>query len=338
MDTLQIIWYALTGVLLAAFFVTGGCDFGAGINSIFVGSKERRIFTDSSILPFWDGNQVWLITAGGALFAAFPPAYSRILSIMYTPVILLLLCITVRVAAIEFFASAKTQNDKNRWAWIFSISSLLSVLLMGVALGAIFTGKVATHKGDFATNFLNIFTPLTICAGILTILFFCAQASLFTAIRADGRNDEIFFLRFAKKTTFFLLLGYVGYVVIFAVSRPQIPLGQTGAMMLFLISYLPLRLSIRAIKKVKMKTALGYTSLFAILLVASHLLMSFPYIVPAENAKDGLSIYAGSSSETTLKIMLIVALIGVPLAIIYNVFSYTANLRKTDKQQDDNVY
>ena len=172
---LETVWFVLVGVLLGMFTITGGFDFGAGISLGFSTEANRRDFTIRSIAPFWDANQVWLITAGGALFAAFPRAYSQMLSLMYTPVIILLLLLVLRVVGIEFYHLENNQKWRKFWSGIVFISSLLSAVLAGVALGAVFDGRLFVPYDGFWDGFLRLFTPLSICAGVLYAAFFpCA--------------------------------------------------------------------------------------------------------------------------------------------------------------------
>ena len=132
---LEAVWFALSGVLLGAFTATGGFDFGAGIALGFLKPGRQKDFAARSITPFWDANQVWLITAGGALFAAFPRAYSEVLSTMYTPVMLLLALLVLRVVGIEFYPFESGKKWRAFWGGVIFASSLLSAVLIGVALG-----------------------------------------------------------------------------------------------------------------------------------------------------------------------------------------------------------
>lgn len=322
METLQIIWYALTGVLLAAFLIMGGVDFGVGILSVFLKRGHYKSFAARSILPFWDGNQVWLITAGGALFAAFPPAYSAILSTMYTPVMLLLFFITLRIAGIEFFATAKSEKSENLGQLVFGFSSFIVILLMGVALGAIFEGDVLPCKQDFFENFSRIFTPISLCAAILLLCFCAAQGAYFLALNAEEKDSE-FFVLLARKSLKALIMAYTLYVLALVLNYKMsfvLPL-------CFIVCYLVLRVAYMALKRGKLVFAMILNSLFAMLAVATHLILAFPHIVPSKISSEGISIWNGSSGELTLTVMLIVAFVGVPLAIAYNIYCYSVFLQ-----------
>lgn len=329
MEILQTIWFALTGVLLAAFLVTGGCDFGAGINILFLRDAKSRIYAAEKILPFWDGNQVWLITAGGALFAAFPPAYAAVLSTMYTPVILLLFSITVRVASIEFFAAAKTERGKSAWARAFAWASLLSVLLIGVALGAIFSGLVLPAQGGFIENFLRLFSPMSVAAAALAILYCAAQGALFTTLCASAQKTQgARWKNYSRNALIALTLGFVCYAAAFFLLAPKGELNRGALVAILAAAYIFLRAAYIFLKRGMFKSALASSSAFALLAVGVHAAAAFPYIVPSAKQGEGMTIYAASSGELTLTVMLWVAAIGVPLAIAYNVFSVRSMFKK----------
>ncbi len=330
MDILQIVWFSLTALLLAIFIIMGGFDFGEGMLCAFTKNQKAREHLVKNILPYWDANQVWLITAGGALFAAFPVAYSEILSQMYIPVMLLLCFLVLRVIAIEFYFSEELKWWRRLCLCTLAISSIVSVILIGVALGAIFGGEVLLQKDSFIENFLRLFTPVSISSGLLCFCFFGVQGALFASIKSTGDNDlAILFNKYARRMLFFLLFAFVLFagVLLFTYQKAV----QPTILCAFLVAcYIPLRIASRLIRKRKVKEAFICTSIFSLFTVLSLAFLAFPYVIPpmADGSSNGLFISEASSSNKTLTIMLWVALVGVPLAIAYNVYAHVVFSRK----------
>ena len=319
---LETVWFALVGVLLGMFTITGGFDFGAGISLGFSTEANRRDFTIRSIAPFWDANQVWLITAGGALFAAFPRAYSQMLSLMYTPVIILLLLLVLRVVGIEFYHLENNQKWRKFWSGIVFISSLLSAVLAGVALGAVFDGRLFVPYDGFWDGFLRLFTPLSICAGVLYAAFFAAYGAIFLAVRAGDDEYASSLKKLSKILQSVLMCVFIIYAVILLMKLRQTPQYLPHAAFGILISYVCLSASARFARRSKYRSAFVLDALFALLAIATHCMVSYPFIIPAETVNAGLDISAAASSPTTLTIMLVVAGVGVPLALAYNIYAW----------------
>ena len=322
LEFLQIVWFALVGILLVAFLTTGGFDFGAGIVIGFGGGKRSRDLAIKKILPFWDANQVWLITAGGALFAAFPLVYAQILSTMYTPVMLLLMLLVVRVIGIEFYFLEDGDKWRNFWANVIFVSSSLSVILIGVALGAIFSGAVLQESKGFWDNFCGLFNLLSIASGMLVFAFFAAYGARFLAAKSQTANANA--NPFAKRAKLFQML----LMIVFIFYAISLMLHFRGRADMFIcvvglaISYVCLSASSRLGRRNKLYLAFFADSAFVLAIVATHCIVAFPYIIPSSDLAGGIAISEASSSLYTLKTMLIVALVGVPLAIGYNVYAH----------------
>ena len=218
-EVLQTVWFSLVGVLLGVFLVLGGIDFGACMLSLR--SKKDADFAMKAIAPFWDANQVWLITAGGALFAAFPPAYSAVLSHLYTPVMLLLACLAIRVCAIEFYGVPETKSWRNACRIAAGVSALASMALIGIALGAIFTGKIFDRSGGFFAEFSALLVPSTLVFGAMAVVFSLAQGALFLEI-ARRINSGKPIARAACVLAFNSLAGLLLAATFCALSYPEI--------------------------------------------------------------------------------------------------------------------
>jgi len=310
MEILQTTWFILLIVLLSMFFIMGGFDFGVGILMPFI-KKQSRDFSLKQIFPYWDANQVWLITAVGALFAAFPLAYSTILSMLYLPVMILLLSLVLRVISIEFCIHADGRI-KSLFINILFLTSTLSAFLIGAILASIFTGSLLIEN----INFLNL---INISAGILTLCFFANQGAGFLYLRRDNFFDYAYNCRricvFACYCFVAILLfcrfrgvGFLPFVLLLAPA--------------FFLSF-----STRILRREFKTISFILSSVFVLLMMFSLAYISYPYIVFPADATTRISV-ADSSSQTTLFIMLIVALVGVPLALAYTAYAHFI-LRKT---------
>lgn len=320
MEFFQVLWFVLMGVLLAGFFVCAGFDFGIGMLALGFSDTNKRDSAIMEIAPFWDGNQVWLIVAGGALFAAFPEAYSVILSKLYIPVMLLLAFLIFRVVAIEFFLALKGKIWRAFWTWMNCLASVGAMTLIGVALGALYGGEVLTKvDGGWLDNSLRIFTPLTIGAAALCVVFCLAHGSVYLSMKSSPDDGS---RRLALKWLAVLALCYFVYLLLFFF------LGKTGSIPriftlgISVLAYIPLRFAMRSLRFGRVKTAFASTSLFAALAVCAHCLGSYPYIVAPSSTSGGVDIFGASSTLLTLEIMTLVAAIGVPLALGYFAYSH----------------
>jgi len=319
---LEAVWFALTGVLLGAFTATGGFDFGAGIALGFLKPGRQKDFAARSITPFWDANQVWLITAGGALFAAFPRAYSEVLSTMYTPVMLLLALLVLRVVGIEFYPFESGKKWRAFWGGVIFASSLLSAVLIGVALGAIYGGALLKPYGGFWEGFLRLFTPLSVCSGILYAAFFAAYGAAFLRLRAPETAEFSRVPRVAGISHAVLMLAFIAYAaaLFFKFREDSQPMAMAAAGIA--AAYICLSASARLARRRKNGAAFALDALFALVLVAVHCASAYPNIIPSSPDGRAMGIAEAASSPTTLAIMLAVAGIGVPLALAYNIYAW----------------
>jgi len=327
MEVLQIIWYVLLGVLLAAFLICAGFDIGAEILLAFVRDPRRRQAVMREIAPFWDGNQVWLVTAGGALFAAFPRAYSEVLSLAYIPVILLLVFLIFRVAAIEFFLAVSGARWRCFWADVCAFSGLLAMVVFGVALGSMFGGQILVRgDGGFWVSMTRFFTPHTVAAAALCVTFCAAQGASYMALKYPEDGD---FDRCASRAVTGLVMMWLVYIFISIFYVRANALQHFWGVTAMFVSYLPLTAAMRLARRRKFGWVFAMTSLFAILAVGAHMIFAYPYIVPPAMGSAGISIFTASSSRLTLEIMLGVAAVGVPLALGYFIYSHIVFARRS---------
>lgn len=320
----QIIWFILWGTLWAVYFMLDGFDFGAGILHNFLGRNEgeKRTIT-RSFGPFWNGNEVWLITAGGATFAAFPTTYALMFSYLYTALLLILFSLIIRGVSIEF----RGKVDSEAWkkgcdAGIF-LGSFLPALLFGVAFGNIFQGIPMDANGYHGTLF-TLLNPYGLLTGILFVILFIVHGALWLAVKTDGelgsRASSV-----SDKTWYALLIVAVLFLIYTAFAT-ELYTNYLQNPVLFIIPVIAV-LALLGIKFFSLKQQYlkaFYSSCLTILTVTfTGVTGLYPNLIPSNIDKNySLTIFNSSSSPYTLKIMTVVALIFVPIVIAYQIWVY----------------
>ncbi|MCP4148144.1 MAG: cytochrome d ubiquinol oxidase subunit II [bacterium] len=317
MDTLyilQITWFILIGVLLLGYSILDGFDLGIGALMPLLAKKENeKRALMSAIGPFWDGNEVWLLTGGGALFASFPHVYATVFSGFYLAMMLVLFALIFRAVSIEFYAY---DNNKKLWEWCFIIGSFLPALLFGVALGNVIVGVPLDKSMNFTGNFFTLLRPFPLAVGLLGLNAFLLQGTTYAALKTNGDIQDRATMLTKKLQISFIALFLVNMVLAYI----YIP-GVFTKSLAWLFTAITLAGWFRMgqlAKKGKhthsfIMSSLAFTGLWGI--TASIL---FPYLVRASNDLSlSLTITNSSSSELTLKVMSIFALIGVPLVLFY---------------------
>jgi len=325
MNALQVIWFFLIGILLAGYAILDGFDLGVGLWYLFARKDEERRTLHNAIAPVWDGNEVWLLTGGGALFAAFPPVYAAVFSGLYLPLMLVLLGLIFRAVSIEFRSKLNSSRWRGAWDIAFACGSFLPALLFGVAIGNLLHGLRLDVEGNYAGTFFDLLNPYALLIGLLGLSMFAMHGALYIVLKTDGELAaqarqwakiawvvaRILFLASALATVFF---------------EPQLFANFTKWPALWVIPFLVLGLLISVGYFHKRERA-GAAFLASALSFAGLLALTgasiFPNLVPIIGAHGfGLSIYNASSSQTTLTVMLILALIGMPLVIGYTIWIY----------------
>ena len=183
---LNTIWFVLVGVLFTGYAILDGFDLGIGALHLFTNKDEERRIMLNSIGPVWDGNEVWLVTGGGALFAAFPNVYATAFSGFYLALVLLLVALIFRAVAIEFRSKRPEHWWRQTWDIGFSVGSILSALLIGIALGNIAWGVPIGADGEFAGTFLGLLTPYPLLVGVTTVALFMMHGAIYGVMKTEG--------------------------------------------------------------------------------------------------------------------------------------------------------
>lgn len=312
---LNIIWFVLIIVLLIGYAVLDGFVLGVGTIYLSVkGDKERRILL-RSIGPFWNGNEVWLVAGGGALFAAFPVVYASLFSGFYIPLILLLFSIIFRAIAIEFRNKEDSKLWKSFWDISLSVASILILLLFGVAVGNLIIGLPIADDGYFRINVFELFTPFPILVGLLSVFFFAMHGSIYAAMKTENELQ----INIIKKIQINWIIATIVYFLTAALVQFDIIAGD-----LLIISGIFLLILPIFVRKNKFGVAFIISSLFAVSYIANIAFNVFPnWLLSTTSSEANINIYNGASSEYTLKIMLIIAIIGVPFVLAYTIWVYS---------------
>lgn len=326
--TLQVIWFVLIGVLLTGYAVLDGFDLGVGmLHPLAKTDTDRRIILNS-IGPIWDGNEVWLVTFGGALFAAFPEAYATIFSAFYNAFMLLLLALIMRAVSIEFRSKVHSNAWRRFWDWGFFASSLVATLLYGVAVGNAIIGIPLDGQYVFTGTFADLLNPYALLVGALAVALFAMHGSLFLYLKTPhgALHDRLrewmwhtwgVFLVLYILVTIFTLVD-VDYAIPSFRDRPW-------AIVIVVVNVLAIANIPRAVYRDKAGQAFISSAVAIIALVTLFSLALWPNLVTASNdPAHSLSISRAASSEKTLTIMLIIAVIGMPLVLAYTFAVYWA--------------
>lgn len=316
----QNIWFILIGVLFVGYSILDGFDLGIGALLPFLAktkNEKRTLF--NAIGPFWDGNEVWLLTAGGALFAAFPHAYATVFSGFYLALMLVLFALIFRAVSLEFWLH--DEKRQTLWEWTFIIGSFLPALLFGVALGNVVVGIPLTGDMEFAGNFFTLLRPYPLVIGLLGLTAILLQGSTYAALKTEGDLQK----RARAVTSKLWIALIVLFVLSFVVALIYTPGIITNwvawiAAAVVAVAWLTLR---SAVRNEKDGQAFYLSSLIFLGLWGIVGAIHFPNLVKASNNSNfSLTIMNASSTELTLKVMLIIALVGMPIVIGYTIFLY----------------
>lgn len=325
--SLNVIWYCLVFILLAGYAVLDGFDLGVGALHLVAGrtDAERRVVLNS-IGPVWDGNEVWLVVAGGALFAAFPYVYATVFSGFYLALMGLLLALVFRAVAIEFRSKRPERWWRQTWDVAFSVASILVSFLLGTALGNIIEGIPLDSGGNYAGSFLGLLNPFAILTGVATVALFMMHGSIYLVLRTEGDLRERV-RHLANQCMIFFVIMYVLVTMATLLYVPRMGIHMKNRPWLLVAPLFTLLAIANVPRQMTHKHRYGFAFLSSCAAIVGLIMLvaigMFPDLVPSSSvAHASLTLYNASSTSTTLKIMLIVALIGMPLVSSYTVAVY----------------
>jgi cytochrome d ubiquinol oxidase subunit II len=314
---LNMIWFILLTTLLTGYALLEGFDFGVGMLHLFARKDEdRRIFMNA-IGPVWDGNEVWLITFGGALFAAFPIAYATVFSTFYTPFMLLLCALIFRAAALEFRSKMEGAGWRTAWDTIFSVSSGVAALLLGVAAGNAVRGLAIDERGVYQGGFFDFLTPFCLLTGLMTVAMFALHGALYLSLKTDGELKARLMgwaqICGTAVTALFIVVSIYGVAAIPA-AHPKVITGIFG-----LGAVTALAALFHFLARERAGGAFLSSGAFIISLCLLFAGNMFPNLVQSTiDPSYHLTVFNAASSPKTLGIMLGITLCALPLVLTYS--------------------
>lgn len=322
---LNIIWYVLIGVLLTGYAILDGFDLGVGSLHFLHREDMHKRVSLNSIGPVWDGNEVWLVTGGGALFAAFPEVYATVFSGFYLAFMLLLFALVFRAVAIEFRSKQPMKWWRSFWDWSFSISSMVAPLLFGVAMGNMVQGIPLDAGHNYAGSFFSLLNPYALLMGVTTVVLLAMHGSIYLCMKTEGEmHNTVRRWVTPLMVTFIILYVLLTFATVLHIPHiSQAVRNQPLYGILVILNVLALANIPREIRKKRDGRAFISSMLTIALLMTLFATSMFPYMVLSNPApENSLTIYNAASSEKTLTIMLIIACIGMPLVLAYTTTIY----------------
>lgn len=331
---LNTIWFILIAVLFIGFFFLEGFDYGVGILLPFLGKddNERRVIINT-IGPHWDGNEVWLITAGGAMFAAFPEWYATMFSGFYIALVLMLVALILRGVAFEFRSKVEDKRWRSFWDWSIFGGSLIASILWGVAIANLVKGTPIDGTMTFVGGFFDLLSLYTIVGGVAFLGIFTQHGAIYLSLKADqviaDRAHTV-----AQKLALPTLLAVLAAVVlsyfytdILTVRGINPGFAAAGAAIALIATWLLIRSKHHGWAFISMGLAIALTSITIFRGLYPRVMIS------SLNPEWSLTVYNASSSQYTLRTMLIVALIFVPIVLVYQSWSYWVFRGRVKKDQ-----
>lgn len=315
---LTTVWFCLIAVLWVGYFALEGFDFGVGMLLPVLGREEReRRVLINTIGPVWDGNEVWVLVAGGATFAAFPEWYATLFSGFYLPLLLILVALIVRGVAFEYRAKRDDATWRARWDLAIFWGSLLPAVLWGVAFGNIVRGVPIDADLEYVGGFFNLLNPYALLGGLTTLLLFLTHGAMYVALKTDGPIR-----REARSLATRSGLAAALVAVVFLVWT-QVDTGSVASGVLFVLAALALLAGVAAAGSAREGWAFLGTFLTIALAVAGLFAALFPDVMPTSLA-DGTSLTTTNAAATayTLKIMTGVAVVFTPIVLVYQGWTY----------------
>lgn len=325
-NDLQFIWFTIFVILVTGYAILDGFDLGVGMLHLFSKKDEERRLMLNTIGPVWDGNEVWLVTAGGALFAGFPDVYATLCSAFYLPIMILLTGIIFRAVAIE--VRSKRPMAWWRWTWdiLFSFASFVIAFALGATVGNLIRGIPLEAGKEFTGDLSNLIDPYAILTGIFAVSLFFMHGAIYTLMKTEGKlhekmrqwiNPSIIAFIICYATVTMATLIYMPHMTEAIKERP-------GFFIVAILNMLAIANIPREIQLGRDGRAFVSSCANIILLMVLYAIGSYPNVVRAINDPQGLSmtIFNSASSETTLEILLLIAVIGIPMVIAYTFAVY----------------
>ena len=325
LETFQMIWYAVIGISVIMYTVLDGFDLGVGCLHLFTRDDQERRLMLNAIGPVWDGNEVWLIIVFGAMFVGFPPVYATICSAFYFIIMILLMGLMIRAVAIEFRSKQESKKWRHFWDCMFSIGSYVIAFTIGVLMGNIIIGVPIDQNEVFQGTFAGFFTPYTVLVGLLGVAIFMMHGAIYMLMKTEGTMHQRV-RRWVNPTIIIFIVFYIATTVVTILYKPHMIDIMKETPWLFIVGVLALGAIICVpcfANRGLDGTAFLFSSASIALLFILFGLGTYPNMVRSSlDPAYSLTLFNSSATVKTLKVVMIVAGIGVPMVLAYGFWIY----------------
>ncbi|MDR0921426.1 MAG: cytochrome d ubiquinol oxidase subunit II [Lactobacillales bacterium] len=322
MSSLQLLWFVLIGVLFSGFFFLEGFDFGVGMSLTTLAKDEDEVEQAiETIGPVWDGNEVWLLTAGGAMFASYPFWYASLFSGYYLILFIILAGLIIRGVSFEFRASYPTAAGAKLWGRVCSVGSFIVPFFFGLMFTSLVKGMPIDANGDLTAHFTDYVNPFSLVGGVAVLLLCYLHGLNYLALKTEGPLRERA-ATYAKTLYFVLYAGEVLFAVLLLVYTDFLakhPVGTLALLVVIVALTVLAHISVIKGKELTAFLASGLTLVAVVVLLFQGL---FPRVMVANDAANSILIKNASSSPYTLKTMTIVAVTILPFVLAYTAWTY----------------
>ena len=336
---LRILWFILISVLYIGYFVLEGFDLGVGMLLPFLSKEDtKRRMVLNTIGPHWDGNEVWLITAGGATFAAFPHWYATLFSGFYLPLFLMLVGLILRGVSFEFRSKDESKVWRSLWDWAISIGSFLPALLWGVAMANFLRGVPIDANMQYVGGFWNLLNPFALLGGVISVLAFLVHGAMFLTLKVDGELVEK-----SRKTASALwlplLVLFAGMIVYNYFATDMLSNAGIIPMVIGILAWISLLVAGLVMKQKRDGLTFGLTSASIALTMVAVFLQLFPRVlISSLNPAWSLTVFNSASGDMTLQVMTKVVLFTLPIVLVYFFWSYWVFRKRVSQNAQELEY
>lgn len=320
------LWFLVVGGLFSGYAILDGFDLGAGAWHLFLRKEKSRRIALNAVGPVWDGNEVWLVIGGGALFAGFPELYASLFSAMYIPFMLFLLFLILRAVSIEFRSKEEMRWWRQMWDVIYSLSSAILAVLLGVVLGNVLQGMPLDADLEYMGSWLDFLNPYALAMGLTTLFLFMMHGGIYLIMKTEGRlYDKM--EKLTKRAMIAFIISFAFITLWTLIYYPHLSDRFKESPMLFVLPVLAF-LSIANIPRLLSKKSYLYAFIFSALTMSFGLLVVatelYPTLIRSTSgiADSSITIYNAASSQNALGIMLTITAIGAPLVLSYTGFVF----------------
>jgi cytochrome d ubiquinol oxidase subunit II len=332
-------WFLVVGGLFSGYAILDGFDLGAGAWHLFFRKEESRRIALNAIGPVWDGNEVWLVIGGGALFAGFPVLYASLLSAMYIPFMLFLVFLIFRAVSIEFRSKEPMLWWRRMWDWSYSIASVVLAVLLGVVLGNVLQGMPLDDDYNHVGHWLRFLNPYAFLTGLTTLSLFMVHGALYLLLKTEGRLYARLSVLVKQAMIFFLVtFGFTTLYTLIYIPHLSDQFKETPALFaLPVLAFLSIANIPRLISRHRYLGAFLFSALTMSLLLMLVAVELYPVLLlSTSNPDHSITIYNAAASTRSLGIMLTIAAIGTPLVLGYTAFVFWTFRGKV--KVDENSY